>query len=85
MVSEMQRHAEELLAVSAEYGFPMFLGFAKAFHGVSLTALGQAHKGLTLLTQGLEALRATGTVMNTSLALMWLAEAYAMVGQPAAD
>jgi hypothetical protein len=49
---EMQRQAEELLTVSTEYGFPMFLGWAKAFHGKSLTALGQAHKGLTLLTQG---------------------------------
>jgi hypothetical protein len=80
---EMQRQAEELLTVSTEYGFPMFLGWAKAFHGKSLTALGQAHKGLTLLTQGLEAVRATGTVTNMSLGFMWLAEACAIVGRPA--
>lgn len=80
---EMQRHAEEFLALSTEYGFSFFFGWATAFHGASLTAVGQAHKGLTLLTQALEGLRANGTVANTSLALMWLAEAYAMVGQPA--
>jgi hypothetical protein len=33
-----------------------------AYRGLSLTALGQAQEGLTLLTQGLTALRATGTV-----------------------
>jgi tetratricopeptide (TPR) repeat protein len=80
---EMGRYAEEFLAISTEYSFPFHFGWATAFHGASLTALGQAHEGLTLLTQGLDALRATGTVMNTSIVLMWLAEAYAKVGLPA--
>jgi hypothetical protein len=79
---EMGRYAEELLAISTEHRFPFHFGWATAFHGASLTARGQAHEGLTLLTQGLEALRATGAVMNTSIVLMWLAEACAMVGQP---
>jgi len=80
---ELGRHAEELLAISTEHRFPFHFAWATAFHGASLTARGQAHEGLTLLTQGLEALRATGAVMNTSIVLMLLAEAYAMVGQPA--
>jgi tetratricopeptide (TPR) repeat protein len=80
---ELGRYAEELLAISTEHRFPFHFGWATAFHGASLTALGQAHEGVTLLTQGLEALRATGTVLNTSNVLMWLAEAYAVVGQPA--
>jgi tetratricopeptide (TPR) repeat protein len=79
---EMARYTEELLAISTEHQLPFHFGWATAFHGASVTALGQAHEGLTLLTQGLKALRATGTVMNTSIVLMWLAEAYAMVGQP---
>ncbi|WP_247517018.1 adenylate/guanylate cyclase domain-containing protein [Bradyrhizobium sp. 190] len=79
---ETGRYTEELLAVSTEHRFPLHFGWATAFHGASLTALGQAHEGLTLLTQGLEALRATGTVLNTSIVLMWLAEAYAMIAQP---
>jgi class 3 adenylate cyclase/tetratricopeptide (TPR) repeat protein len=79
---ETGRYTEELLAISTEHCFPLHFGWATAFHGASLTALGQAHEGLTLLTQGLEALRATGTVLNTSIVLMWLAEAYAMIAQP---
>ena len=79
---ELGRYAEELLAISTEHRLPFHFGWATAFHGASLTALGQAHEGLTLLTQGLEALRATGAVINTSTVLMRLAEAYAMVGQP---
>jgi tetratricopeptide (TPR) repeat protein len=79
---ELGRYAEELTAISNEHRFPFFLGFATALRGASLIALGQAHEGLTLLTQGLEAVRDTGTVINTPLVLMWLAEAYAMVGQP---
>ncbi len=47
-----------------------------------MTALGQARDGLALLTQGLVALRAAGAVINTPLLLMWLAEAYALLGQP---
>ena len=78
----MGRYTEELLAISTEHRLPFHFGWATAFHGASLTALGQAHEGLTLLTQGLEALRATGTVTNTSIVLMRIAEAYAMVGQP---
>ena len=79
---ELQRHAEELLALSTQHGFPLYLGFATAWRGMSLTMLGQAKEGLALLTHGLTAARATGTVLNSPGVLMWLAEAYAMLGQP---
>jgi tetratricopeptide (TPR) repeat protein len=79
---EMRPRAEELLALSTEHGFALFLGWATAFHGVSPTALGQAQEGLTLITRGLTAARATGSVVGTSELLMRLAEAYAMLGQP---
>jgi class 3 adenylate cyclase/tetratricopeptide (TPR) repeat protein len=79
---EMQRHVEELLALSTEHGFPLFLGFATTQRGWSLTVLGQAQEGLPLLTQGLEAVRATGAVAGTPATLIGLAVAYAMLGQP---
>jgi tetratricopeptide (TPR) repeat protein len=79
---ELQRRAEELLALSTEHGLPLFIAWAMAFRGRSLTSLGQAQEGLTLLKQGLAALRATGAVHTTPLLLMWLAEAYATLGQP---
>jgi len=81
--AEAQRHAEELLAQSTEHGLPAFLAWATAFRGRSLTALGQGQEGLKLLTCGLEALRATGAVSGTHWVLVNLAQAYAMVGQPA--
>jgi class 3 adenylate cyclase/tetratricopeptide (TPR) repeat protein len=79
---EIGRYGEELLAISTEHRLPFHFGWATAFRGASLTVRGQAHEGLTVVTQGLEALRGTGTVMNTPIVLMWLAKAYAMVGQP---
>jgi class 3 adenylate cyclase/tetratricopeptide (TPR) repeat protein len=80
--AETQRHAEELLALSTEHGFPLFLGWATALRGWSLATLGQAREGLTLLTRGLTAVRATGAVASTPLLFIWLAEACAMLGQP---
>ena len=79
---ELRRHAEELLALSTEHGFPLWLAWAMAHRGRALTALAQAQEGLALLTQGLAALRATGAFITTPMLLMWLAEAYAMLGQP---
>ena len=77
-------HAEELLALSTEHGFPYYLGLALAYRGRSLIALGQgtgrpcaAHAG------------AGGTAaqpepsLGTPMLLTWLAEAHAMLGQPA--
>ena len=79
---DLQRHAEELLALSTEHGFSLWLGWATAFRGSSLAALGQTQQGLALLTQGLMAVRATGTVANTPYLLMGLAEVHSMLGQP---
>jgi predicted ATPase len=79
---EVQRHAEELVALANEHGFPFFWGLGLIYHGWSLVALGQTQEGLTLITQGLSGIRATGAVQVTPIALMWLAEAHAKVGQP---
>ena len=75
-------HLEETLALATEHGFPFYLGLALAFRGRSLIALGQAQEALTLLTQGLTELRAIGAVVSTPILFIWLAEAYALLGQP---
>jgi predicted ATPase len=80
---EMQRRAEELLALSAEHGLPFYLAWATALRGMSLAALGQGQEGLSLITRGIAGMRATGSVSGTPGALVMLARAYAMVGQPA--
>ena len=78
---ELQQHAEELLALSTEHGFPFHGASALVYRGRLSIAFGQAREGLALLAQGLAAARATGTVPHTPTRLMWLAEAYAMLGQ----
>jgi predicted ATPase len=80
---EVQRHAEELVALANEHGFPLWLGLGLVWHGWSLAALGQAQEGISLLAKGLSGLRATGAVQaRTTFALCMLADAYAKVGQP---
>jgi predicted ATPase len=80
---QMQRHAEELLALSTERGLPLNLGWATAYRGASLTALGQGQEGLSLITLGMAGVRATGAVTGTPSLLMMLARAYARLGKPA--
>ena len=75
-------HLEEFLAKSTEQDFPFYLGYALAFRGRSLVAVGQAQEGLALLMQGLAKLRPTGAVTGMPRLLTWLAEAHASLGQP---
>jgi tetratricopeptide (TPR) repeat protein len=79
---EMQRHAEEFLALSTERGLPFYLAWATVLRGVSLTALEQGHEGLSQITRGIAEIRATGAVGSMPGALMRLAWAYARLGQP---
>jgi class 3 adenylate cyclase/tetratricopeptide (TPR) repeat protein len=79
---EMQRHAEELLALSTERGLSLYLAWATVLRGVSLTTLGQGQEGLSEITRAIAGLRATGDVSRIPDALMMLAMAYARLGQP---
>jgi class 3 adenylate cyclase/predicted ATPase len=78
---ETHANAEELLALSTEHEFPLFLAWATILRGTSLTLLGQVREGLTLLIQGLAEVRATGCVAITSRILMRIARTHAMLGQ----
>jgi predicted ATPase len=79
---EIQRHAEEAVALSTEHDFPLMLAHGIVTRGWALTALGQAHERLALITKGLSMNRATGAVVNTLPMLTSAAEAYAKLGQP---
>jgi predicted ATPase len=79
---EAQRHAEDMVALSNEHGFPLWLALGNAHLGWSLTALGQAPKGLTLIANGLAMFRATGAVLVTPWFLTRLAETHVSLGQP---
>jgi tetratricopeptide (TPR) repeat protein len=77
-----EKYMEESPALTTEHGFQFYLGFALAFRGRSLIALGQGQEGLALVTLGLAKLRSTGAVVSTPMLFTWLAEAYATLGQP---
>ena len=74
--------ADEALAISAEQGYPLWLAFANAMRGWSLTALGQPTEGLKVLQDGIVGTRATGARLWLSFFLTLLADAYAMAGLP---
>jgi predicted ATPase len=79
---EVERHAEELLALSTEYGLPFYLGWATVLRGMSLASHGQGQEGLSLITQGMAGIRATGAATGTPTLLVESARAYARLGQP---
>jgi predicted ATPase len=73
-LGDPNKYAGELLAVSTEHGFPFYAAWANIFQGRSMASLGQSNEGLTLITNSLTMMRATGAVLCTPLALMMLAE-----------
>jgi predicted ATPase len=78
----MLRSTDELLAISSEQGFPLFIGIGNIMRGWCLGKLGQAAEGIPLLLQGLAIYRGTGSNLLSSFFLMTLAEVYGMAGQP---
>jgi tetratricopeptide (TPR) repeat protein len=78
---EAQRHADEVVALSTEHDFPLYLARGIVSRGAALTALGQAQEGLALITKGLSMYRATGAVLDTPWVLTSVAEAYARLRQ----
>ena len=83
LIREPMANVEEFLALATVHGLPLFLSWARSYHGQSLIALGQAEEGLVLATQGLVEHRAAGASINTTVHLAFHAEAYAMLGQHA--
>jgi predicted ATPase len=80
--SELQTHADEMLALSIERGLPLNLGWATAYRGAALVARGQTEEGLAQITQATTRIRATGAVTGGPDLLMMLAEAHSRLGRP---
>jgi predicted ATPase/class 3 adenylate cyclase len=79
---ETQERAEELIALSTEQGFPMWLAYGTIMRGWALTAQGQGAEGIVQVRQGLAAHRATGAELHRPHFLALLAEAHGKLGQP---
>jgi tetratricopeptide (TPR) repeat protein len=80
---EARRDAEEMLMISREHGFPLWLGWGNTHHGEALTTLGRAEEGLTLIAKGLANCRASGSALWSSSILSALAETHAKLDQAA--
>ena len=76
--------ADEVLAISGEQGYPLWMGFGNVMRGWSLSALGQTAEGLSLLLEGIGTIRATGGRLSLPFHLTTLGEAYGMQAQPKA-
>jgi class 3 adenylate cyclase/predicted ATPase len=74
-------YAARAIALSEEHGFPFFLAYANVLKGWALLASGLVDDGVDLMKNGLEARRATGTVVLQSYFSAQLAEFLASVGQ----
>jgi class 3 adenylate cyclase/tetratricopeptide (TPR) repeat protein len=78
---EMRRHAEQVVALSEEHGFPLWLGYGTILLGWSLTMLGSPQEGLALLTKGMSISRATGAVLLAPTVLVAFADVHARLGR----
>ncbi len=78
---EMKTHTEEMLALAAERGLPLHLGWATAWRGKSLSAQGQAEEGVLLIAKGMGQVRGTGAITGVPDLLMMLADAHSRAGK----
>jgi class 3 adenylate cyclase len=80
---ENRQYAEAVLDVAGEHGYPLWAALGTFHKHWSSAVLGEASDGVTLLTQGLSLIAATGTVTTKAFYLARLAEVYALLAQPA--
>jgi predicted ATPase len=76
-----REHAEEVITLCTEQGFPWFLALGTIVRGWALSEQGQAEEGIAQMQQGLAACRATGAEVSQPHGLALLAEAYGKMGQ----
>ncbi len=79
----VSHHIDEMFDLANEHGFPLWAAWATFHRGMWSTAIGQAGQGVTLMTQALEQMRVTGTVISSPFNITWVAESFAKLGQPA--
>jgi predicted ATPase len=79
--SALQR-VEQLAILTAEHAISYYGAMGMIFRGRSLSALGQDEEAISMLTRGLAAYRATGTVLYLATFRTWLADAYGKAKEP---
>ena len=74
-------HTESSVHLAKEQGFVFRIAFAKLLQGACWAQMGRAQEGITILTEGLAAMAATGATLHKSNHLSWLAEANLIAGE----
>jgi DNA-binding winged helix-turn-helix (wHTH) protein/predicted ATPase len=77
----VQAHANALLALASEQGFPLYVGFGTCLQGWAFAMQGQDEGGETQLRHGMATVLATGQTLSRPLWQVLLAEAVGHVGQ----
>jgi class 3 adenylate cyclase/predicted ATPase len=77
-----QEHAEAVVLLAKEQGFPYWVATGSILHGWALAHQGQAREGIAQIVQGLIACRATGAETLRPYFLALLAEAQGTLGEP---
>jgi len=80
-VQAVQEHAEALMTLAREHGFPFFLAGGAIRQGWILIEQGQAEAGIAQMRQDRAAFRATGATVERPRSLADLAAAHGKVGQ----
>ena len=73
---------DELIALADERAAPYWKALGIAVRGWALTLSGNASDAVRAITSGITSLRSTGAILYEPLHLMYLAMAYAELGQP---
>jgi predicted ATPase len=79
-----QERAEAAITLATEQGFSLLTARGAVLRGWALAQQGQAQEGITQITQGLTACRATGAELGRPYGLALLAEAHGVLGEPEA-
>jgi tetratricopeptide (TPR) repeat protein len=77
-----QAQAEEMLAITTEHAFPVYLAIGLYLRGWALAEQGQLEEGLAQMQQGITAFCATGAGLALAWRLAGMAQVYGKMGQP---
>jgi class 3 adenylate cyclase/predicted ATPase len=77
----VQEHAETLVTVSTENGFPVRAAFGSVFLGWAMVERGEGNAGIARIEEGIAAWHTTGGKLLSAWLLGLRAEAYGKIGQ----
>jgi class 3 adenylate cyclase/predicted ATPase len=82
-IYEIEKPADELLALANEHGFSFWTGWALFYRGLWAATFGRESEGVSSMSQAQALTRVTGAVISSPFLLTHLAMALDKLGQPA--